>query len=282
MPKQIQSLERGLYILEAILFSQRPVSSIEIAGRLGVHKSTISHLSNTLIELGYLEKEPGSARLLPGPKTFRVARTLSTPVEIVAASRPHLERLAAETGETAHIAELRGRNIFFLENRYPEQALRVQTMTGDVEAAHSTALGKALLSGLSDEEIRALYFEAPMEKFTTKTHGDIESLIEDLGAVRTSGLAYDREEQTAGTRCIAAPVRGPWGRPAAAVGISGPAGRITDSEAAHGAAVRRCSGAIESEVISRMLIPVAKRKRNGSPNRNKPMKDFVSNSNITT
>ena len=63
MPKQIQSLERGLYILNSILLSPQPVSSSELARRLGVHKSTLSHLTTTLIEHGLLEKEAGSAKL---------------------------------------------------------------------------------------------------------------------------------------------------------------------------------------------------------------------------
>lgn len=279
MAKQIQSLERGLFILESIVFSREPVTAIEIARMMGVHKSTVSHLTGTLIGLGYLEKAPGSSRLIPSEKLFRLARTMGTPVEIIRIARPHIEQLAGATGETAHLAELRGRSVFFLENRYPEQALRVQTVTGDVEPAHSTAVGKAMLSGLSDEEIRALFGADGLDRFTEKTIGSIDALLEELEKVRKAGLAFDNEEQTPGTRCIAAPLRGPWGRVIASVGVSGLVGR--ESSVSVEDEVKKCALEIEKD-IERNLTTVRGRQisRNGKNRGNGTIED--SEENITS
>ena len=244
MAKQIQSIERGLYVLESILFEKEPVTATEIARRLGVHKSTISHLTATLVEQGFLSKSDGSTRLMPGPEVYRVARAVQLTGEQIMRVPPALDALAAETGETAHLAELRGTFVLYLANSFPERSLRVQTEAGAVEAAHSTAVGKALLAWLPDEEVRSLYEGAELEAFTEKTIADVDSLLEELERVRSRGWATDSSEQTRGTCCVAAPVRDSRGMVVASVGISGP----EPADASGGdkaAAVLDCAARIE-------------------------------------
>jgi len=222
MAKQIQSIERGLFVLESILFEKEPVTATEIARRLGVHKSTISHLTATLVEQGFLAKSNGSSRLHAGPQVYRVARAVQLTGEQIMRVPPALDALAANTGETAHLAELRGRFVFYLANSFPERSLRVQTEAGAVEAAHSTAVGKALLAWLPEDEVRSLYQGVVLEAFTDATIVDGDSLIEALELVRSCGWATDTGEQTRGTCCLAAPVRDARGVVVTSVGISGP------------------------------------------------------------
>ena len=245
MPKQIQSIERALFILESIMFNNEPVTGTELARQLGVHKSTVSHLTATLVEKGYLCKVPGSSKLTTGPKLYRAGRMVGLSGEQIIAVPPVLAELAARTGETAHLAELRGRYVIFLENQYPEKALRVHTETGSVEAAHSTAVGKALLAGLDDEEVRELLAQSGLEAFTDKTITDVDGLLSELASVREKGYAADRGEQTPGTGCIAAPVHDVRGMTVAAVGISGPEARVFDDEMERAGAVVACAGKID-------------------------------------
>lgn len=251
MPRKIQSIERGLFILESIMFSDQPVSGTELARRLGVHKSTVSHLTATLIEQGYLSKEPGSSRLLRGPKLYRVARTVGMSGEQILSVPPALRKLAATTGETSHIAELRGRFVIYLVNEYPEKTLRVQTETGAVEAAHSTAVGKAILSSLPREEVTSLYEGATMERYTDRTLDKIGPLLADLAEIAERGYATDHGEQTAGTGCVAAPVRDALGMVVAAVGISGPESRVFEQGKAPAEAVLACACEIERMLQNR-------------------------------
>ena len=250
MAKQIQSIERGLFILESIMFNKEPVTATELARRLGVHKSTVSHLTATLIEQGYLARVPGSSKLTIGPKIYRASRSVGISGEKLIALPPLLERLASETGETAHVAELRGRYVIYVVNRFPQKALRVQTEAGAVESAHSTAVGKALLSGLGDEEVTELFAGVQMEKFTKKTIASVEGLLVELAEVRRKGFAMDLGEQTPGTGCVAAPVRDAAGMTVAAVGISGPEQRLFDEGTVPADAVLDCARKIEEVLRS--------------------------------
>lgn len=221
MAKQIQSIERAFYVLESIMFNKQPVTATEIARRLGCHKSTVSHLTSTLIEQGYLRKAPGTSRLTIGPKVYQARRVTGLTGEQIEMVPLVLERLVAATDETAHLAELRGRHVVYLVNEYPGKTLRVQTESGSVEPAHCTAVGKALLAGLPAPEVRALYDGVGLERFTERTITGIEDLAAELALVSEMGYALDRGETTEGTGCIAAPVRDERGMTVAAVGISG-------------------------------------------------------------
>lgn len=245
MAKQIQAIERGLYVLESIMFNKEPVTATEIARQLGCHKSTVSHLTSTLIEQGYLRKVPGTNRLTLGPKVYRAGRATGLSGEQIMRVPPALKKLAAITNETAHLAELRGSHVIYLVNEYPEKTLRVQTETGSVEAAHSTAVGKVLLAGLTDQEVRAIYGDGELEAFTDGTVTDVTLLLEQLAQVREHGYATDRGEMTKGTGCVSAPVKDERGMVVAAVGISGLESLVFDEAKGAAKSVLTCAREIE-------------------------------------
>jgi len=230
------------------LLSPHPVSSSELARQLGVHKSTLSHLTATLIEQGFLEKEPGSARLLPGNAVYRIARAMFMAADAIETARPFIEKLADDTGETSHLCELRGRRVLFILNSDSKMSLRVQTESGMSEAAHSTAIGKALLSGLPEEEAVEFLKSTELEKYTDSTLTGISDVLEELKNVRARGYAVDNEEQTPGMGCIAAPVRDKSGKVVAAVGISGPVARVFVDDANMSAKVKECAAEIEKKL----------------------------------
>jgi DNA-binding IclR family transcriptional regulator len=93
--------------------------------------------------------------------------------------------------------------------------------------AHSSAVGKVLLSHLSEEELNGLIKEKGLPKRTENTITDLIQLKEHLKAVRIQGCAVDDEENERGIRCVAAPIFNETGRAVAAISISGPAFRVT-------------------------------------------------------
>jgi DNA-binding IclR family transcriptional regulator len=105
--------------------------------------------------------------------------------------------------------------------------LRMASRVGLRNPAHSSAVGKVLLSHLSEEELDHLIKNKGLPKRTENTITDSIQLEEHLKAVRTQGYAIDDEENERGIRCIAAPIYNEVGKAVAAVSISGPAFRIT-------------------------------------------------------
>jgi DNA-binding IclR family transcriptional regulator len=93
--------------------------------------------------------------------------------------------------------------------------------------AHSSAVGKVLLSHLPEEELDGLIREKGLPKRTENTITDRAQLKEHLRLVKAQGYAIDDEENEKGIRCVAAPIYNETGRAVVAISISGPAFRIT-------------------------------------------------------
>jgi DNA-binding IclR family transcriptional regulator len=93
--------------------------------------------------------------------------------------------------------------------------------------AHSSAVGKVLISHLPDEELNQFFGGKGLSKRTENTITDMTQLKEHLKMVRNQGYAIDDEENEKGVRCVGAPIYNEAGNAVAAISISGPAFRVT-------------------------------------------------------
>jgi IclR family KDG regulon transcriptional repressor len=222
------SLAHGLAILD-LFTAEEPVLGVgEMARRLGVHRSSASRLAAALSEAGYLRPAGAPGRYALGGKLARLSGLVAQGAELPEVATPVLRELAAELGETGHIATLDGTEVMTTVVVDGWRSVRMHSTVGKRSPAHATAIGKVLLAGLPDEEVRRRYGRAALERRTPTTVGSVEELLGQLADIRRRGCAFDREELEAGLHCIAAPVRDHTGAVVAAAGISGPVDRITD------------------------------------------------------
>jgi IclR family acetate operon transcriptional repressor len=105
--------------------------------------------------------------------------------------------------------------------------LQLSGRTGATRPAHATAIGKMLLAAMPDSDLDRLLETLPLPKLTENTITDRKALRKDIDTVRRDGVAYDRCELDDDVRCAAVPVRDFAGRCVGAMGISGPAWRLT-------------------------------------------------------
>jgi IclR family acetate operon transcriptional repressor len=137
------------------------------------------------------------------------------------AAKPYLHQLMERTGECAHLAIPAQGKALYIDQVESPATLRVNAQVGTMNPLHCTALGKALLA-FGDLE---LPFD--LTSFTPRTITDPEMLRRHLNEVRQHGYAVDDEEFDIGVRCIAVPVFDFRGKAVGAIGISGPATRMT-------------------------------------------------------
>jgi IclR family acetate operon transcriptional repressor len=109
--------------------------------------------------------------------------------------------------------------------------MRMFTEVGRRVLPHSTGVGKALLARFPDDEVRALLARTGMPAITEKTITSPDVFLAALAQVRRQGFAMDDNEQEIGVRCLAVTI--PGSPTAAAISISGPAGRVTEAATAH-------------------------------------------------
>jgi IclR family acetate operon transcriptional repressor len=222
----IQSLGRGLTILEAVADSTEPVALKQLAGLLGIDRSSIFRLANTLRQRRFLANPDGRKDYILGPSVWRLSRKYGRNV-LITLCREHLRALSSRTGETAHLAVRDGASALFIDCHVATgQVLTVSGQTGELVPLYATAHGKALLVDFDFQELETALGSSPLHAYTRRTITDVGELARVCARIDRRGFATDDGEFLEGLRCVAAPIRDQDGIVIASIGISAPQSRF--------------------------------------------------------
>lgn len=227
MKRDIQSLAHGLDVLDILVEADRPQGVTELARMLNLDKSTVYRLLSTLAGRSYIIQETDTRRYLPSLKIVSHGRKILNDIQLRSIAKPYMKKLSKSTGESSDLAILAGLRVIHIDHEESDASLNVRAVTGQVSPPHCTALGKALTVEHSVEEIKSLYKDFELERYTSRTITSLDELTAHLDAVKKRGFALDEEEHIVGVSCIAAPIYDHNNKVVAAVGISGPSIRVT-------------------------------------------------------
>src|SRR3954466_1804905 len=121
----IQSLDRGLTILEAVARSSGPVSLGELTGILDIDRSSVFRLASTLKRRGFLAYPAGRKDFILGPSLWRLSHKYDWGNMLIKVSHEHLKLLASETQETAQLAIRDGNHSSFIDSAAADQIISV-------------------------------------------------------------------------------------------------------------------------------------------------------------
>lgn len=231
----VLSLDKALDIIEALSSSPKGLKVKEISEKLLFPTATVHRILNTLASRGYVEQDSETSKYYLGMKMLSLQGTLTRNLNLVSKALPHLSDLSSKCNETVHLAVLDQGEVVYINTLISSHSFAMYTPIGTRNPAHSTALGKSLLSGLSQEEMERVIQEKGLPRFTPNTITQPQRLKREIEQVRVRGYAVDNEENEVGGRCISAPVRNHKGKIIAAVSVSAPAirmGRERDEEIA--------------------------------------------------
>jgi IclR family acetate operon transcriptional repressor len=220
----VQSLERAFDLLERMADAGGEVGLSELSAGSGLPLPTIHRLMRTLVACGYVRQQP-NRRYALGPRLIRLGESASRLLGTWA--RPYLAELVEATGETANMALLDGDEVVYVAQVPSRHSMRMFTEVGRRVLPHSTGVGKALLADVPPQDVRALLARTGMPAATERTITEPDAFLAELGRIRDLGYAVDDNEQEVGVRCLAVTV--PDSPTAAAISISGPAGRVTEA-----------------------------------------------------
>jgi DNA-binding IclR family transcriptional regulator len=224
-------LIRGLSILEAFLDDAETLSVGDISRKLGLHKSTVSRFAGMLETAGYLERAPGHGRYRLGSRLAALGSRVAPRDDIRQLARPALLALRDDCGETVHLGVRDGTEVVTIDFIEGTHTIRMHTTIGKRSPAYCSAMGKAIMAFLPEEEIAMMRDTMTIIAHTPYTHATWESLLADLRRVRASGYARDDQELLLGLSCVGAPIRDRGGVPIAAISVSGPSDRIAKTDA---------------------------------------------------
>lgn len=224
----LKSLVKALHLLKLFTPTHNEWGLKEMVERLGYHKSSLQRLVTTLEAEGFLERTQRTrSHFRLGPMLLMLGNVASHSTDLRRVARPYLQRLVEQTQETSHLCVVDQSKCYYVDKIDSKQAIRLSTYVGQRLHLHCSGVGKALMSGMSKEEMDRIIAERGLPRFTDNTITDRDRLLEELNRIRKEGLSFDNEEYEIGLRCVAAPVMDNRGRVVAAISISGPIQRLT-------------------------------------------------------
>ena len=221
----LSTLARGLQIIE-LLAQEGELSVSEVARRLGLNRTSSHRYLATLKHEGYAKQNQDSKYNL----TYKVFELGSRTLDLYTIREeawPLMQKLALQYNETVNFACLDGTDVIHLDKAESAEILRIDSPLGSRAPAYCTALGKAILAFLPDDEIESYLENVSLDPSTPNTITDRKKLLLALAEVRKEGVAEDNEELAIGLRCVASPILNRHGYPKFAISISGISARMT-------------------------------------------------------
>ncbi|MEJ5349250.1 MAG: IclR family transcriptional regulator C-terminal domain-containing protein [Desulfosoma sp.] len=221
----IQSLARGMAVLEVLSQADRPLNLTEIAQAVGLNKVTVSRFCYTWVRLGYVHRTPDKYYHL-APKMLSLGYAALSRMDIRQVAEPYLQELSRSLEETVNMAVREGMEILYVDRYVTEPIMKHPLHIGARLPIHCTSMGKAILAFLPAKEREELLQQLPLYGLTHRTITSRDAFQKELDLIRRQGYAVNDEELSVGLRSIAMPVL-KRGKPVAAVNVAVPTSRYT-------------------------------------------------------
>jgi IclR family transcriptional regulator, pca regulon regulatory protein len=227
-PEYLSTLERGLSVLR-VFDDQHPEMRLsEVALRTGLSPAVARRCLKTLVALGYVGQHGRNFLLRPEVLAFGSAFLSSMNLEQLCV--PPLQVLRDETGDSASMAVIAGRDILYLAHVSTNRRIRLGANVGTRFPLHATSMGKAILAFRPDAEIDALLAEGSFQRFTERTVTEHDALRARLAQVREQGFDSALDELDFGIVSVAVPIFDAQRNAIAAINCSTSTTRISQDE----------------------------------------------------
>jgi DNA-binding IclR family transcriptional regulator len=227
----LRTLDLALETLEAFSPERPEWGVTELAQSLGVSKATLYRILSTLKRRRYVVQDPVTRRYRYGPRLRQMNQEPVSKLNLVVEARGYLERLRDATRDTVHLAVLDGPEAVYIAKVDGLEPVQVVSTIGTRAPAHCVSTGKVLLAHAEPILLDRL-LGGHIRGYTPLTRTTPDQLRAELQDVRRKGYAVNVGEWRLEVRGVAAPVMDAGSGVVAALGICGPASRMSDEHIA--------------------------------------------------
>lgn len=221
----VRSFARGLSVLRSF-GAEAPAQTLsEVAERTGLTRAGARRILLTLLNLGYVSTEGRLFRLTP--KVLELGFAYLSSLSVWSQAQPVMEELVEQLRQSSSVAVLDGQEIVYVLRVPAHRIMSINLGVGSRLPADCTAMGRVLLSGLPDHDLRQRVASMELVAHTPNTIVDPQALIDEIEQVRLQGWSLVTEELEPGLVSVAAPIRNRNGRVVAALNVSGHAKSVT-------------------------------------------------------
>ncbi|HUY25205.1 MAG TPA: IclR family transcriptional regulator, partial [Candidatus Saccharimonadales bacterium] len=194
-------LSRLMAVLETICDGSAQPTYRDIALKVGLPLSTTHRLVALLTAAGLCGRQP-DGKLAPGVQLVRLGLQAMEQIQPLPRCQDLVQQLSRRTNESVSFGMLAGGTILLVARHECEEPLRAVARVGDIMPPQRTAMGKAILAHLPDDQRLRL-----LRRSVGSEAGELlHRLRADLDRTLECGYAVDDEEFAQGLRCLAAPV----------------------------------------------------------------------------
>ncbi|WP_340084775.1 IclR family transcriptional regulator C-terminal domain-containing protein [Siminovitchia sp. FSL H7-0308] len=223
----VQSLKRGLAVIQAFSEEHPSLTISEAAKITGISRPAVRRILLTLKELGYAEC--ANDRFSLTVRTLSLGYAYLSSKNIWHIAQPHMKHFVDKTGESSSISVLDETEVVYVARVATKRIMTIAIDVGTRLPAHATSMGQVLLAHLSEAELEEYFKRATLESFTNNTITDKSQLLNVFEQIRENGWIMVEQQLEEGLRSIAVPIRNSNGKVIAAINCSAHAGRISSS-----------------------------------------------------
>jgi DNA-binding IclR family transcriptional regulator len=214
-------------LLEFLAQSRGRMGVSQLARKIGIPKSSTHCLLLTLERSGYLERNQERGHYMFSPKLLALANVPLRHLAVSEIATPYLFPLMQDTHLAVHLAIQEQGEAVLIQKVEPTGVPKMATWIGKRLEIHCTAIGKALIAFLSDDDLERLTLQHPLIRHNDNTIVSLRKLKEDLKNVRRTGSSLDDEEEEVGVRCVGAPIFDEANHVIAAISAAGKTSQVT-------------------------------------------------------
>lgn len=231
----VQTVIKAIEIIEILAkdSTSRGIGISDLSRRLGLGKSTIHRILETLMYYRYIDKNEETNKYRLGWGLYTAGQMVPKQNQLYNMDPTLLIDLSRIVRETVNVGVMRGGEVVIISKiEGSQENLQVNLQAGEHEALHATGLGKVLLSELPEEQVQDMLdsVRGKLKKYTHNTIDTIDEYLAELEKVKKQGYAVDNEEFCIGLYCLAMPLRDYTGKVIAALSVSTPYARITETK----------------------------------------------------
>ncbi len=249
MQELVQSVDRTLCILEIISDYEDGLGIAEISEKANLHKSTVYRLINTLICKGYINQNISTNKYSLTLKLFELGSKKIEKMNLVSVAQSHLKELMEKTDEVVHLVVREKNELIYISKVEPKKSIIMYTRIGMRKPIYCTAMGKAIMASLTEEEVQAIWNESDVKSYTDNTIVNLTELKSNLKNVRLKGYAVDNQEVENGIICIGAVLKDYKSKICGAISVSGSIMSFTEDKIDYiSRALLECANKISKEL----------------------------------
>lgn len=224
----MQTINRAIQILKSFTREENELSLAQFHHILGLSKSSLQRILNTLVMHGFLEKDNKKKTYKLGMELFYLGSLVEEHSHLISTAKPFLKKLRDRLGENAYLNIIENEKRKCIAIEKAKHLLMPISYIGQTSPLYAGASAKLLLAYLGANKMNDYISGVELERITEKTVIDKSALKEDLSTIQKNGYALSFGERIPGVCSVSAPIFNRENEIVASVSISAPIVRINE------------------------------------------------------